>query len=424
MSLERNILANYIGAGTAMAAPILALPLYLAALGPEQFGFVGFVTMLQAVLNLLDSAMSQALVREVSLRINRDGTVRLGTATLLYSYERIYWVSAVAISTGVALLAGPIVRHWLQLDDASSQANGHAAVWGAAAIFITLFPGSLYRSFLVGLQHQVDLNKILVAATLIRHGGAVLAITLWPFLIVYLIWHVLAGALETTLRARAAWSATGIRRAEAHWQGDLIRQSWPGMACFTAASGFGALAMQLDKVLLSKLVPLADFGYYVIASSAAAGVLQLIYPLMQAVLPYALQLKDDKGALRRLYGRIFALITFVALLGLCVYVTSGQWLLSLWLRDPKAATTIYPLLGWLLVGAIVNAFYNVGYANWIVHAKIARILAVNLLTGLLCILIIPTMVSHFGIIGATSGWLIINVLGFMASLPELLRIRK
>jgi hypothetical protein len=48
MSLKKNILANYIGGGTVALAPILALPWYLAALGPKQFGLVSFVVMLQA----------------------------------------------------------------------------------------------------------------------------------------------------------------------------------------------------------------------------------------------------------------------------------------------------------------------------------------------------------------------------------------
>lgn len=422
MSLKRNILANYAGSGAVALAPILALPWYLSALGPQQFGFVGFVTTLQAVLNLLDAGMSQALVREISLRAADDeDPTKSRTATLLYGFERIYWALALGVGAGLALLAGPIARHWLHLDEAALP-NGQAAVIGAAAIFATLFPGSLYRSLLVGTERQVALNKILLVATLVRHGGAVLAVMARPSLSTYLAWHVAAGLFETLLRARVAWSATGMRRRDARWHSEVIRQAWPAIAGLAAASGLGALTMQLDKVLLSNLIPIADFGYYVIASSAAAGVLQLVYPLMQAALPRALRLKDDPAALRRLYGRLFGLIALAAAGGMAVYAVGGELLLRWWLKDAHAALLVYPLLGWLLAGAILNAFYNVGYAHWLVRGRIQRIFHVNLLTGVLCLLIVPAMVSRFGVVGATSGWLVINLVGLAASLPGLLKI--
>ncbi|MDA8447105.1 lipopolysaccharide biosynthesis protein [Paracidovorax valerianellae] len=421
MSLKRNILANYVGSGAVALAPILALPWYLAALGPLQFGFVGFVTTLQAVLNLLDAGMSQALVREISLRAAGEGVTKPRTAALLYGFERLYWALALLIGLGLILLATPIARHWLHLDGAG-EANGRAAVIGAAAIFATMFPGSLYRSVLVGTERQVALNKILFFATLIRHVGAVIAVTNWPSLITYLAWHMVAGLFETGLRARVAWSATGMHRADARWQNDVIRQAWPAIAGLATASGLGALTMQLDKALLSNLISITDFGYYVIASSAAAGVLQLVYPLMQAVLPRAFRLKEDPAALRHLYNRLFGLIALAAATGMAIYAAAGKWLLGWWLKDMHAVSVVYPLLGWLLFGAIINAFYNVGYAHWLVLGRIKRILQVNLLAGMLCLLIIPPMVSRFGMIGATSGWLIINFIGFIASLPGLLKI--
>ncbi|MFX9664820.1 hypothetical protein ABTO78_19375, partial [Acinetobacter baumannii] len=51
--LRRNILANYAGSGVLVLAPLLALPGYLAALGPAQFGLVSFVVLLQSILGLM-----------------------------------------------------------------------------------------------------------------------------------------------------------------------------------------------------------------------------------------------------------------------------------------------------------------------------------------------------------------------------------
>ena len=82
MTIRKNILSNYVGMGVVALAPILALPWYLAALGPKQFGLIGFITMLQAILGLLDAGMSQALVREFSVRLSLADGGRRSTALL------------------------------------------------------------------------------------------------------------------------------------------------------------------------------------------------------------------------------------------------------------------------------------------------------------------------------------------------------
>lgn len=116
MTLKRNILANYFGMSLVALAPILALPWYLEALGPKQFGLIGFIAMLQAVLGLLDAGMSQALVREIAVRFDstRDGRHR--AAKLLYGFERLYWSFALCAGCITLLLADMIAAHWLKLE--------------------------------------------------------------------------------------------------------------------------------------------------------------------------------------------------------------------------------------------------------------------------------------------------------------------
>ncbi|MGV2481796.1 UNVERIFIED_CONTAM: hypothetical protein IGO34_33920, partial [Salmonella enterica subsp. enterica serovar Weltevreden] len=80
---RRNILANYAGSGVLVLAPLLALPGYLAALGPAQFGLVSFVVLLQTILGLMDAGLGQALVREFALRARPQGGPAIEAATLL-----------------------------------------------------------------------------------------------------------------------------------------------------------------------------------------------------------------------------------------------------------------------------------------------------------------------------------------------------
>jgi O-antigen/teichoic acid export membrane protein len=413
--MKRNILANYAGAGVIALAPILALPWYLLALGPKQFGLVGFVVLLQAVLGLLDAGMSQALVREVALHYHAGPAGRHRAADLLFGFERIYWGFALAVGLLLALLSPSISSHWLALDGLAPDA-GQVALYGAAAIFAVQFPGSLYRSLLVGAQAHVRLNLVMMAGALLRHLGGALVVTIWPSLATYLLWHVAIASAETLVRALLAWHTLAVKRRASRWNSSQLRSLAKVFAGMSAATLLGALTVQIDKMIVSKLVLIEQFGYYMIATTVSAGALQLIYPLVQAALPGAIALKDDPAALHRLSLKLARLIGAITLCSALAFVMLGDWLLMLWLKDLAVVQVVRPVLSVLLIGSVLNAFYNVGYVHWLVHQRLGRIFQVNVLALVLSVLVIPPLVGGYGIIGAAAGWVAINLIGFSLSL--------
>lgn len=415
MSIKKNIIANYLGAGVSALAPLLALPFYLSSLGPKQFGLIAFIVMLQALLSLVDAGMSQALVREFAVRVNNTDAGRYRASALLFGFERIYWAFAIVAGSITAALANTIALNWINLDSLPLSL-GRDAIYGAAVIFACQFPGSIYRSVLVGAQAQVQLNAIAISCALLRHGGGILVVLVWPELYAYLIWQVVIALLETAARGRFAWKALGLPRNQAVWVSGELRPILANVAGMSGAVWLGALTTQMDKIVLSRMASIEQLGYYSIASTIALGALQLIYPLVQAVLPRAIQLKQDPGALRRLYIRLLALISLAAVAGGLIFVVAGEWFLKAWLGSSMLSTAIQPILAVLLFGTALNAFYNIGYMNWIVHERIRRVFQVNAISLLLSLVLLPILVESYGSIGAAFGWLAMNLFGLALSL--------
>ena len=416
--MKRNIIANYLGAGSVALAPVLALPCYLSSLGPEMFGLIGFVALVQALMGLLDAGMAQALVRAFAVQIDRGAADRSGAADLLLGFERLYWGFALGSGVLIFVFSHEIAAHWLVLEKVSVN-QAQYALWGAAAIFMLQFPGSVYRSVLVGAQAQVQLNGVLAFAALLRHLGGVVVVSTWPSIAAYLWWHALIAGLETLLRAWLAWHTLGANRSKCRWDGVQMRHLWKAVAGMSAATWLGALTVQMDKILVSKMVNIEQFGYYTIAATVATGLLQLVYPLMQAALPRAVQLRDDGLGLRRLSLRLAGIFALLVVGGGLSFALLGKWVLALWLKDPVAVEFVFPILSLLLVGTALNALYNVGYMHWVVHEKTQRIMQVNALALLLSLLLIPPLVIVYGSIGAAFGWLTINMIGFVLSLEWL-----
>ena len=400
--------------------PILALPWYLAALGPKQFGLIGFIVMLQAVLGLLDAGMSQALVREIAVRLDATDKGSYNTALLLFGFERIYWLFALCAGGITVMLANNIAMHWLNLEGLPI-ASGRIAIYGAAAIFVAQFPGSIYRSVLVGGQAQVVLNGVMLVGALSRHVGGVFVVLVWPTLPAYLAWHTLVILLETLVRGKLAWRSLKIKRNQVKWEVKELRPIWRFAAGMSGAAWLGALTVQMDKIVLSRMVAIEQFGYYTVAATVAMGMLQLVYPLVQAVLPRAIQLRGEPLLLRNLCIKLVWMLGLLAGLGAMIFITIGQWLLNIWLRNPQAVEVVYPILAVLLVGTCLSAFYNVGYIYWIVYEKVHRIFQVNALALFFSVVIVPLFVVWQGTIGAAISWLMINLIGLLLSLEWITR---
>ncbi len=415
MTLVKNALSNYLGAGVVILAPIIALPWYLNALGAKQYGLVSFIAFLQTILGLLDAGIGQALIHEFAVRYGSSAAARRDAAAILYGFERIYWIFSFCVGCVLFLSAGFISDYWLKLDGISTSL-GVFAVYGSAAIFMFQFPGFVYRSFLVGVQAQTSLGVVTMVSTLLRHGGAVLILQTYPTLYAYIVWHAICLLLETLGRAMLAWKVLNVERKMIQWNMGMLQTTWRHVAGLSGATLLGVLTTQVDKVLLSRMVSVEDFGKYMIASTLSLGILQLIAPLIQAVQPRAIQLHASPEKLRKLYMKLILIIGAMILFGAITFSCMGEWVLFMWLKNAHVVAYIYPIMTVLLLGTALNALYNVGYLDWIVHKNVRGIRNVNILSLILSILIIPVLVSLLGVVGAAFGWVVVNVIGLLLSL--------
>jgi O-antigen/teichoic acid export membrane protein len=421
VSFKKSVLANYVGASFAAIAPILALPWYLAALGPKQWGLVSFVSLLQAIMGLLDAGLAQALTREFAIRIVESKAHNRRAAALLFGFEKLYWASAMLLALAVTLLAKVIATNWLNLDGLP-QSDGYLAIYGAAAIFAVQFPGSLYRSVLVGGQFQVGLNILTILAILFRYGGGVAAVSIWPSLEVYLAWHVVAALLETIGRALFAWERLGVSRNGLRWQTDEIRQVIPFGVGMSGAVLLGLLNVHIDKIFVSKMLSVEQFGYYAIASSVALSALQLINPVVQAALPRVVELRNTPQALRLFNLKLTGLIVILVGVAGIVFLLLGKPLLEFWLRNPSVAAVVYSPLVILLFGSGLNALSSVGYVNWVAKGLTKRVAGRNGVALAVSAIVIPYAVNAYGMSGAALSWIMVNALGVLLSLDWLRKI--
>ena len=412
--LRRNVIANYIGSVTSMFGALISLPFYLFFLGPSQYGLIGFILLIQASLNLLDFGLGQVIIREISLYVKfPDGSQKL--SRLIFNIERFYWGLGLILAIIVSAMSTFISTHWLNLGLLPIEL-GKFSIIGAGLIFFFQFPGIFYRSFLIATESQIELNNILFVSNIFRHIGGVFLVYLYPSIITYLFWQAFVGLCETLVRKAKTWSYLKSPNRQELWEFKYLIHFFKLTSGLSFTLWIGTIFLQLDKVIISKMAPVDEFAYYNIASAISIGVLQLIQPLIFAVQPKAVSLKDNPVLLRQLFIKLALSITLVISIIMLVYYLVGESLIGLWLRHAEATKYVYEYCSLLLIGSAFNALLSVGYLNWIIRKKIKNLLILNLSSLACTIIFLPKIINTYGLKSAPLVWVIINLVSFSFSL--------
>lgn len=408
MSLKRNIVANYVGQGWTALMGLAFIPVYIRFLGVEAWGLVGFMTMLQAWLTLLDMGLAPTLSREMA-RFQAGAHDAQSIRDLLRSLEVIYGVIAVAV-VGIVWPAPWVAVHWLSAAQMSSESIAHA-IGIMGLVLAARMVEQVYRGAIQGLQQQVWLNAAQSLLATLRWAG-VIGVLAWvtPSIETFFLWQGLVSILTVVVLARQTyrWLPPGKRPARFDIAAIArIRRFAGGMAATTLLT---LLLTQVDKLMLSKLVSLEVFGYYTLAASVASALYFMMTPITTAVLPRMNELvaKSEQQALIDTYHRASQWLAAVLIPAALVIAAFAEPLLLAWTGKVSLAEQVSPLLAVLALGTLCNGFMIVPYSAQLAHGWTGFAVRVNIVAVCCIVPAILWAVPRFGAIGAAWVWLILN----------------
>ena len=261
---------------------------------------------------LLDLGLAQTMNREVA---RLSANVRWEEAgNLLHTLAVVYWTVALCIATIVFLLSGFIADRWIQAQHLPVSTIQFTVQLMGVAIACR-WPVGLYQGALNGLQLNTVTSFVAIAMTALGSGGAVLLLAyVSPTIEAFFIWQASVGLVyAATLRVFANRSIPS--GAEPHFDFGELRRIWRFTTSVAAIGLSGIVMSQLDKVLLSKIVSLRDFGYYMLATMIAGGLYLITTPMFNVMYPKfsLLVAKGESERLRQLYRvgtRVYATALF------------------------------------------------------------------------------------------------------------------
>jgi len=184
-------------------------------------------------------------------------------------------------------------------------------------------------------------------------------------------------------------------------------------------SSVWVLVTQTDKLVLSKLLPLSEYGYFTLAVLVASGVMVISGPISGAIMPRMakLEAEGDHVGLIRIYRQATQLVVVIAGAASVTVAFCAEPLLWAWTGDKALAHQAAPIL---ILYAIGNGILAVSaFPYYLQYAK--GNLRLHLIGNAgFVVLLIPAIIwsaSNYGGVGAGYTWLIMNIIYFIAWVP-------
>lgn len=409
MRLGRNLLAGFANSAWTALIGLAVIPLYLEYLGIEAYGLIGFFMMIQALSQLLDMGLAPTINREVA-RFSASGNLK-EAGKLLHTLTVVYWSMAAVIALSIAALAPLIAGHWLQSRHLSQQAVVYAVIL-MGLVVACRWPVGLYQGALMGAQRLAVSSGINAAMVTVANLGAVAVLAFAsPTIEAFFIWQACAGLVHAVVARWAAWGVIG-RLEETRFDIGDLKRIWRFSA---GVGGIGLSALvftQLDKVILSRMLGLEEFGHYMLATVVVSGLYVLVTPMFNAVYPRfsALVVTGDTEKLTDLYRlatRLLATVLFPIAMLLAVF--AGD-LVQIWTGNPGIASSVAPLISLMAAGSALHGVMYFPYALQLAYGMTRLTLMIS---ALLMIILVPLTIFFamtYGALGGAMAWLVLHVL--------------
>ena len=403
-----------------MLIGIVLLPLYIEYMGIEAYGLVGFYALLQSWFMLLDMGLTPTTARETA-RYRGGSLTPAAYRHFIRAVEGVFIV--VAIVGGITLFFGAeyISNTWLTASELHVDAI-QISVQLMAVIIALRWMCGLYRGIITGSEKIVLLSWFTSLMATLRFVGVLpvliyISATPTSFFTFQLgvallellgfVWFSYRLLPKTSKFNRLSWSLAPLK------------PSLKFSLTIAFTTSVWVFATQSDKLVLSNILTLDEYGYYAVAVLAAGGVLLLGGPVSLALMPRMtnLEAENEHAQLIRVYRTATQFVAVIAGSAAVILWFYAEPILFAWTGETQLAKHAAPIMKLYAAGngiLAVSAFpYYLQYAKGDLRLHLIG----NIIFVILLIPLVFWIAGQYGGVGAGYVWLGVNLLTFIFWLP-------
>jgi O-antigen/teichoic acid export membrane protein len=420
-SLTGAVITNFAAQAWGVFISIIFVPFYLRYLGAEGYGVVGFSTTLLAIVAYLDGGLTLTVNRQMA-QLSGDRTNADRMREILSAGTALFLILALCITIAVGLAASWIANNWLNATTISPNEIA-LSIRLIGLVLGEQIVTALFQGALSGLHRQELMNMLSIATSTLRAVGAILVLKyIHPTPSVFFAWYAAVMMLQIILMRIAIGTAIGRGTGFRLPRRETIR------ALLHSTAGMGAVAIltlllsQIDKLIVSRLLTLQDFGYYMIAVSISLATLLVAGPVTNAFFPRLTRLahSDALGAIAMLHTMNQTVMVIAAPVG-WLFAFFSYEIIFLWTGNAALTAHVAPLTAILGVAYALNALLQSTYYFEMAFARTRSIIALNTIAVFIMLPSIILFGRLYGGPGVAACWLALNLFNFLIGAPLILR---
>lgn len=417
-SLKKNIIYNYISQFYVTLIGIVLLPLYIKYMGAEAYGLVGFFAMLQAWFMVLDLGLTPTISRETA-RYMGGSSDSLSFRRLFRSLSIIFMLIAFAGGGILFISSNLVANRWLSFESIAVD-DVVLCIQIIAVIVALRWLGGLYRGVVSGAENLVWLSVFNILIATARFPLVLLTMLVCGFTPnVFFIHQLVVATVEiVALYAKSSRILPKKKQLKGTigWSMSPVKTVLKFSLSIAFTSAVWVFVTQTDKLILSGILGLEEYGYFTLAVLVANGILVIAGPITNAVMPRMARLHAEgkHTEMIAVYRKATQLVAVIAGSVSTVLIAMAEPLLSVWTGNTDIAAKAAPILQLYSAGNLLLSMSAFSYYLQYAKGQLKYHLIGNVV---LAALLIPSVIYFsilFGSVGAGWVWLTMNIVFFGA----------
>ncbi len=408
-----NIIANFAGKAWHGIFSLAFIPVYVSIMGVEVYGLLGIFLSLSAILGLLDLGLGATLGRELARLSVIEGSEQ-ESRNLVRTFETIFWGIGILCGLIVIFLAPLLTKHWINSSTIDSETVEKSLII-MGLILAFQWPATICSGGLKAVQQQVTDNVIRSLVIMLKHVGAVIVLLfISPSVLAFFLWHAFVALLKAFLLSKWLWKLLPKASVRAKFDKHLLVKNWKFTSGMFGITLVSLLLTQVDKIILSKMLTLEIFGYYMLAFSLANVIHGLRNPILTALFPRYTQLAtaSEEGNLIGLYHKGCQYLSALIIPMVIVIAFNSKVVLMFWLGDEVVVQNTHLILTLLIIGTGINSVMTPPFMMQIAYGW-TKLALYKSIVAVICIIPLTVwLVVMFQGVGAAWAWIILN-LGYL-----------
>jgi O-antigen/teichoic acid export membrane protein len=407
------------------ALAIIFPPILVRLIGIESYGLIGIYSSLNAAFAIFDLGLTATLTREMArLSCEETEEAKRTLHDMVRTFELVFCCLGVGVG-GLVFLAAPLISsHWIHARTLRPEVITDS-IRLIGVVIALQWPSGIYNGGLLGLQRQISANVIQASGLALRFaGGAAILWKISPTIHAFFEWQAGVAGAQTVISGITLWKSLPRTHSRSAFRRGVLLSNWRYSVGASITTILAIVLTQADKVVVSKILPLEDFGYYTLAWTLCSGLGLFAGPVFVAVFPKLTQLvrQDNPLEISRLYHLSCQLISVVLLPACAVLTLFSREVLWAWTGSLATVTAIRPVVIAVAIGTTLNGLMNIPYAlqlayGWTRLAAVANAIAVVVIVPLTVLL-----AMKYGTLGAASGWVVLNI-GYVIFVARMMHAR-